>query len=70
MQIRTYDAEDVLELPNSHEQELTLENLVEIQKQNTLEEAEEPEPGPEDRTVTVSKLTEGFGIMDAGIRVF
>ena len=40
-------------MPNSHERKLTLENLVEIQKQNTLEEAEEPEPGPEDRTVTV-----------------
>jgi hypothetical protein len=49
-----YDAEYVLELPNSHEQELTLENFVEIQKQSTLEEAEEPEPGPEDRTVKVS----------------
>jgi hypothetical protein len=59
-----------LELPNSHEQVLTLENLVEIQKQNTLEEAEEPKPGPEDRTVTVSELTEGLGFRDSGIRVF
>jgi len=59
-----------LEQPNSHEQELTLKTLVEIQKQNTLEEAEEPEPGPEDRTVTVSELTEGLGFTDTGIRVF
>jgi len=59
-----------LKLPNSHDQELTLDNLVEIQKQNILEEAEEPGPGPEDRTVTVSELTEGLGFMDIGIRVF
>jgi hypothetical protein len=46
MQIRTYDARDVLELSNSQHQELTLDNLVEIRKQSALEKAE-------DRTVTV-----------------
>jgi hypothetical protein len=70
MEIRTYDAEDVLELPSSHERELTLENLVEIQKQNTLEEDDEPEPEPGDRAVTVSELTEGHGFTDTGIWVF
>jgi hypothetical protein len=59
-----------LELSNSQDQELTLDNLFENQKQNTLEEAEEPEPGPQDRTVTVSELTEGLGFKDTGIRVF
>jgi hypothetical protein len=60
----------VLKLPNSQDQELTLDNVVEIRKQSTPEEAEEPEPGPEDRTVTVSESTEGLGFTDVGIRVF
>ena len=63
MQIRTYDARDVLELSNSQHEELTLDNLVEIRKQSALEKAE-------DRTVTVSKLTEGLGFTDVGIRAF
>jgi hypothetical protein len=64
-----------LELPYSHEQELTLENLVEIQKQNTLEKSEEPEPGPEGRAATVSKLrvldlwTLASGCLRASIRM-
>jgi hypothetical protein len=35
--------------------------LVEIRKQNTLEEAEEPHPEPKERTMMVSKLTEKTG---------
>jgi len=47
-----------------------LDILVEIQKQNILQEAEEPGPWPENRTVTVSQLTERLGFTDIGIRVF
>jgi hypothetical protein len=36
-----YGAEDVFELSNSHDQELTLDGLVEIQTQSTLEEVDE-----------------------------
>ena len=43
-QIRKYDAEDVREMLNSHDQELTLDYLVELRKQSPLEETEEPEP--------------------------
>jgi hypothetical protein len=32
-----YDSEDVFELLNPHEQELTLDDLVEIRKQSALE---------------------------------
>jgi len=41
-------------------------------KQSALEEAEEPEPEPEseERTVTVLKLTGGFGLTEAGIKLF
>jgi hypothetical protein len=45
-------------LPSYHDQDLTLDYLVEILKQSALEEAEEPEPEPQERTPTVSKLTE------------
>jgi hypothetical protein len=43
-EIRKYDAEDVREILNSHDQELTLDYLVELRKQSAFEEAEEPEP--------------------------
>jgi energy-converting hydrogenase A subunit M len=39
--IRTYDTADVFELMKSHDKELTLCDLVDILKQNALEEAEE-----------------------------
>ena len=46
-----YDAEDILELLKSHDQQLTIDDLVEIQQQSVLEEAEEAEPEPKERTV-------------------
>lgn len=61
MRFCKYGVEDVFELLNAHDQELTLDGLVQIQKQSTLEEADEPEPDPEleskERTMMVSKLT-------------
>ena len=53
-------------------QEFTLGHLVEIRKQNALEETEvpEPEPEPKERTVTVLKLIEWLGVTEAGIKVF
>ena len=52
-------------------QELTLDHLVEIRKQNAFEETEEPEPEPEpkERTLTVLKLTAGHGLAQVGIKV-
>jgi hypothetical protein len=35
-QIHKYDAEDVFELLNSRDQDITLNNLLEIRKQSTL----------------------------------
>jgi hypothetical protein len=52
-----YDAEHVCELLNSLDQKLTLYHPVDIRKQSTLEEVEELEPEPKERTVTVLKLT-------------
>jgi len=41
-----------------------------IQKQSTLEEAEEPQPKPRVRIITISKLNEGFGLTGTGIKEF
>lgn len=65
MQICTYNAEGV-GLLNYHDLELTLDHL-EIWKQNTLEETEAPKP--KERTMTISNLTEGLGLLAAGIKV-
>ena len=62
-----YDAEDFFELLNSHDQGNTLDNHVDIWKQNPQNKAEEPEPELEERTMVVLKLT-GFSIAD--IKVF
>ena len=47
-----------------------LDNLVEILKQSTLEEAQAPQPKPTDMNIMVSKLTEGFGLTGTGIMEF
>jgi len=54
---------------NYPDQELML-NLDETGKQRVLEEAEEPKPQPKERTMTVLKLIEGFGLIETGIKVF
>jgi hypothetical protein len=41
-----------------HDQEPTLKNVVEIQKQSALVEAKELEPSPNERIVVVPRLTE------------
>ena len=62
-----YDAEDFFELLNSHYQEITLDNPVDIWKQNPQDKAEEPEPRLQERTMVVLKLT---GFTTADINVF
>jgi hypothetical protein len=56
-------------LLNCYDQELTLEDADEIQKPSALEEAEEPEAEPHERTMTVLKLAEGLGLTEGGIEV-
>jgi hypothetical protein len=41
-----------------------------IRKQSTLEEAEEPRPHTREGTMAVSELTEEFGLIEAGIKLF
>ena len=50
-----------------HDQKLTFDHPVEIQKQTALEEGEESDPEPKERTVTVLKLTERLGLTEAAI---
>jgi hypothetical protein len=66
--IRTFDIEDLFDLQKYHDLDLTLDHLAEIRKQTTLEEAEEPEPEPKERTMPVTLLTEGLGLTGAGIK--
>jgi hypothetical protein len=61
-----YDAEDVFDLMNCHDHELTLNDLFEIWKPSAGEESVEPESESEERTLTVSKLSEGFGLTEGG----
>jgi hypothetical protein len=42
--------------------------LLKFGRKSALEEAEEPEP--KERTVTVLNLTEGLGLIAAGVKVF
>jgi len=61
-----YDAENVFELMNSHDQELTLNDLFEIWKPGANDKSAEPEPESEESSMTVSKLSEGLGLTEAG----
>jgi len=70
--IRSAHSTILLKLLNSHDQKCTLNNPIEIPKQSTLDEDVEPDPHPEpkERTVPVSHLTEGLGLIEVGIKVF
>lgn len=54
---------------NSHNQKLTLGNLVELRKKIALEEAEDPEREPKEMTMMFSRLKEGIRMIKAGIRM-
>jgi hypothetical protein len=69
VEVCMYSAEDVFQLLNFHNQ-LMLDHHVEIQKQSAIEETEAPKPEPKERTKMVSKLTEGLGHVEAGIKKF
>lgn len=63
-QIPTYDAEDVSNLLNSADQELTLEHHVEFRKQSGPEEAEKSESEPKEAMMTASELAEGLRLIE------
>jgi len=65
-QIRLCDAEDVFEFINSHDHELTLNDLFEIWKPGADDKSAEPEPESEESSMTASKLSEGLGLTEAG----
>jgi hypothetical protein len=69
-EICRYDAEEVLELMNCHDQGLIFDHVFGIQKQSTFEEAEEPEPGPKKMATTVTNLTAGYDVTEGGVNVF
>jgi hypothetical protein len=53
-----YSAEEAFKLLNSHDHELKLDHLVEIQKQSILQEVQGRELEPKERPMTVSKFSE------------
>jgi hypothetical protein len=63
-----YNAEEAFELLNSHH--LTLNHPVEIRKQSTVEEVWGPQLEPKERTMMVSKFSEGLTLTEVDIRVF
>jgi len=68
-----YNAEDVIELLQYHDHELILTSFFKFEIKDPLqkaEEAEEPKPEPKSRTTTVTKLSEGLGPIEDGIKVF
>lgn len=58
LKIRKYDAGDVCQLLNSRHLELKQDDATEFLKQVSLERGEDPDPKHEEKTVTVSILTE------------
>jgi len=66
MQIHTYNAEDVIDLLNYHDQEFMFDQISD-QKGSTLE-ADELQSKPKERTMT--EFPEGLGLAEAGIIVF
>jgi hypothetical protein len=57
-------------LLNYHNQELTLNHIHEMRKKSALEEGEDTEPEPNERTMMVLKSTEELGLIEADIKVF
>jgi hypothetical protein len=70
VQIRTYDAEDILQLLNSHNQLLVLDHPVKLRKQSALDEAKKPLIGTEEKDMAVSNSTEGRGVVEVCIKMF
>ncbi|XP_066956269.1 tigger transposable element-derived protein 1-like [Macrobrachium rosenbergii] len=62
------EAEDVTELLASHGEELSSEDLIELEKQMIEEEEEAPQPKV--RTLTVKGLTEGFAYLEKCLAAF
>lgn len=63
------NAEDVFKFLNSHDHELMLDHLDEIQKQSALQEAEEPELSLNDRTIKSFKAEWGLWPNETGIKM-
>ena len=54
---------------NSHDHELKLDHLVNIQKQSIREEVQGRELETQERPMTVSKFSEGLPMIETGIKV-
>lgn len=69
-QIHKQGTKNFVELLSFHDQEAILDDIVQIRRQSAPGEAEKPELGPMERTMTVLKLTDGLGLAEGGVKVF
>lgn len=71
-QIRTYGSEDVFMSVNYHDQDLSFDLFTEFREQNPIgkaEESEEPLPESTERTMSLSKLLDGPGLIAAVVKM-
>jgi hypothetical protein len=57
---------------NCHDQELSFDHLTEIREQNPIgkaEESDEPLSEPKEKTLSLSKLIDGLGLIEAFVKV-
>jgi hypothetical protein len=67
--LRTFKPEEAFKLLNSHNHELKVDHLVEIQKQTVPEEIQGRKPEPKEKPMTVSKFSKGLSMIEIGIKV-
>ncbi|KAJ8942380.1 hypothetical protein NQ318_011727 [Aromia moschata] len=62
------DSEDVDELLKSHDEELTLDDLIDMRQQNAMED-EDSEPVAQEKQMPIAKLTESLDFIESGIQI-
>ncbi|GFU96018.1 hypothetical protein TNCV_4218681, partial [Trichonephila clavipes] len=65
------DSDDVQELPDSHNQELTMDELIDMHEQEQgIEEPESSDPVQSEDRMMVGNLTEAFGLIEYDYKFF
>ncbi|XP_023232690.1 tigger transposable element-derived protein 1-like [Centruroides sculpturatus] len=64
------DSDDVRELLDSHNQELTIDELIEMcEQEQDIEELDSLDPVKSEDRMTVGKLTEGLSVIEKGLQI-
>lgn len=62
------NGDDVNELLDSHSQELTIDELIEMREQNVTE-SDTSDPVPPEKHMTIASLTEGLSSIEKGLKI-